>query len=42
MLDVLLSAEESAAGAGFVTVESTLSAPVPVLPVGFDPFARTL
>ncbi len=42
VLDVLLSAEESAAGAGFVTVESTLSAPVPVLPADFDPFARTL
>ncbi|BFM25439.1 Gfo/Idh/MocA family protein [Microbacterium sp. che218] len=42
VLDVLLSAEESAAGAGFVTVESTLGAPVPVLPADFDPFARTL
>lgn len=42
VLDVLLSAEESAAGAGFVTVESTLPAPVPVVPRDMDPFARTL
>ncbi|KEP74476.1 oxidoreductase [Microbacterium sp. SUBG005] len=42
VLDVLLSAEESAAGAGFVTVESTLTAPVPVVPREMDPFARTL
>lgn len=42
VLDVMLSAEESAAGAGFVTVESSLSAPVPVVPRDLDPFARTL
>jgi len=42
VLDILLSAEESAAGAGFVTVESTLAAPVPVVPRDFDPFARTI
>lgn len=42
VLDVLLAAEESAAGAGFVTVGSTLSAPVPVVPREFDPHARTL
>jgi len=42
VLDVMLSAEESAAGAGFVTVESTLSAPVPTVPVDFDPFTRVL
>ncbi|MDQ1124344.1 Gfo/Idh/MocA family protein [Microbacterium trichothecenolyticum] len=42
VLDVLLSAEESAAGAGFVTVRSTLDQPVPVVPSELDPFARTL
>lgn len=42
VLDVLLSAEESVAGAGFVTVESTLGQPIPVVPRDLDPFARTL
>lgn len=42
VLDVLLSAEESAAGAGFVAVESTLATPMPVVPRDMDPFARTL
>lgn len=42
VLDVLLSAEESAAGANFVAVESTLATPVPVVPRDMDPFARTL
>ncbi|UYG16055.1 Gfo/Idh/MocA family oxidoreductase [Brachybacterium huguangmaarense] len=41
VLDVLLSAEESAASGAFVEVESTV-APVPAVPVDFDPFARTL
>lgn len=41
VLDVLLSAEESAATGDTVRVESTV-APVPLLPAGFDPFASTL
>lgn len=41
VLDVLLSAQESAATEQFVTVTSTV-APVPLLPEGFDPFAATL
>ncbi len=41
VLDVLLSAAESAAGAQTVHVGSTV-APVPLLPDGFDPFAATL
>lgn len=41
VLDVLLSAEESAATGRTITVGSTV-APVPVLPRGFDPFASTL
>jgi len=41
VLDVLLSAQESAATGQTVTVESTV-APVPLLPAGFDPFAATL
>lgn len=41
VLDVLLSAEESAATGRTVTVESTV-APVPLLADGFDPFASTL
>jgi predicted dehydrogenase len=41
VLDILLSAQESAATGQTVTVESTV-APVPLLPAGFDPFARTL
>ncbi|SBS71689.1 Gfo/Idh/MocA family protein [uncultured Microbacterium sp.] len=41
VLDVLLSAEESAATGATVRVESTV-APVPLLPAGFDPFASTL
>jgi predicted dehydrogenase len=42
VLDVLLSAQESAASGEFVTVSSSLTAPVPSVPVDFDPFARTL
>ncbi|MFJ6653433.1 Gfo/Idh/MocA family protein [Microbacterium sp. NPDC091313] len=42
VLDVMLSAAESAQTGEFVRVESTLAAPVPVVPVDFDPFARTL
>ena len=41
VLDVLLSAQESAATGRFVQVDSTV-APVPLLPEGFDPFAATL
>lgn len=41
VLDILLSAQESAATGRTVTVESTV-APVPLLPAGFDPFAKTL
>ncbi len=41
VLDILLSAQESAATGQTVTVESTV-APVPLLPEGFDPFAATL
>lgn len=41
VLDILLSAQESAATGAAVTVESTV-APVPLLPEGFDPFAATL
>lgn len=41
VLDVLLSAAESAATGQTVTVASTI-APVPLLPEGFDPFAATL
>ncbi|MFC0672788.1 Gfo/Idh/MocA family protein [Brachybacterium hainanense] len=42
VLDVMLSAEESAASGEFVTVESSISAPVPPVPVDFDPYASTL
>ncbi|MFY9713159.1 MAG: Gfo/Idh/MocA family oxidoreductase [Microbacterium sp.] len=41
VLDILLSAQESAASGRTVIVESTV-APVPLLPAGFDPFAATL
>ncbi|OAN39195.1 Gfo/Idh/MocA family protein [Microbacterium sp. H83] len=41
VLDILLSAQESAASGRTVVVESTV-APVPLLPEGFDPFAATL
>lgn len=41
VLDVLLSASESAATGETVRVESSV-APVPALPEGFDPFAATL
>jgi predicted dehydrogenase len=40
-VDVLLSAQESAASGEFVKVTSTV-APVPLLPDGFDPLASTL
>lgn len=42
VLDVMLSAQESAASGEFARVESSISAPVPSVPVDFDPFARTL
>ncbi|MFF5792036.1 Gfo/Idh/MocA family protein [Paeniglutamicibacter sp. NPDC012692] len=41
VLDVMLSAEESAATGEFVSVNSS-AASVPSMPVDFDPFARTL
>jgi predicted dehydrogenase len=41
VLDILLSAQESAASGVTVTVESTV-APVPLLPEGFDPLVATL
>lgn len=41
VLDILLSAQESAATGATVVVQSTV-APVPLLPEGFDPFAATL
>ena len=41
VLDVMLSAEESAATGEFVTVDSAVSE-VPVVPVDFDPLARTV
>jgi predicted dehydrogenase len=41
VLDVLLSAQESAATGQYLEIESTV-AKVPLLPDGFDPFARTL
>lgn len=42
VLDVMLSAQESAEGFGqHIEIESTV-APVPLLPEGFDPFASTL
>lgn len=41
VLDVLLSAEESADAGRTVAVQSKV-APVPLLPAGFDPFAATL
>jgi len=42
VLDVMLSAQESAASGEFLTVASSISAPVPTVPVDFDPFAATL
>ncbi|WP_375387077.1 Gfo/Idh/MocA family protein [uncultured Amnibacterium sp.] len=41
VVDVLLSAQDSAATEQFVKVESTVG-PVPLLPDGFDPLAATL
>ena len=41
VLDIMLSAEESAERGEFVTVESSVDT-VPVLPEGFDPLAKTL
>jgi len=41
VLDVMLSAEESAASGQTLEIGSTV-APVPLLDEGFDPFARTL
>ncbi|MFM9500839.1 gfo/Idh/MocA family oxidoreductase, partial [Streptomyces galilaeus] len=40
VLDVMLSAQESAATGQYLEIESTV-APVPLLPDGFDPFAQT-
>ncbi|MGO3885451.1 MAG: Gfo/Idh/MocA family protein [Mycetocola sp.] len=42
VLDVLLSAQESAATGQFLTVQSSVAAPVPTVPADFDPFASTL
>jgi predicted dehydrogenase len=41
VLDIMLSAQESAESGQFVAVESTV-APVPAVPADFDPHARTL
>ncbi|WP_420121705.1 Gfo/Idh/MocA family protein [Nakamurella sp.] len=41
VLDIMLSAQTSAADGRFVTVESTVG-PIPTLPADFDPHARTL
>lgn len=41
VLDVMLSAEESAERGEFVTVESSVT-DIPAMPVDFDPFARTV
>ncbi|WEK13390.1 MAG: Gfo/Idh/MocA family oxidoreductase [Candidatus Microbacterium phytovorans] len=41
VLDVMLSAEESASTGQYLEIESTV-APVPLLPAGFDPFAAEL
>jgi predicted dehydrogenase len=41
VLDVLLSAQESARTGRTLAVESTVG-PVPLLPEGFDPFVATL
>jgi predicted dehydrogenase len=41
VLDVMLSAEDSAEQGEFVTVDSSVGE-IPVLPEGFDPLARTL
>jgi len=42
VLDVMLSAQESAASGEFLKVASSILAPVPTVPVDFDPFAATL
>ncbi|NQX27467.1 Gfo/Idh/MocA family oxidoreductase [Microbacteriaceae bacterium VKM Ac-2854] len=42
VLDVMLSAQESAESGEFLKVASSVSAPVPTVPVDFDPFAATL
>ena len=41
VLDIMLSAEESAEHGRFVTLGSTV-APVPAVPADFDPYAKTL
>jgi len=41
VLDIMLSAEESAERGEFVDVESRVG-PIASMPVDFDPFARTL
>ena len=41
VLDVLLSAQDSAETGQYIEIDSTV-APVPAVPVDFDPFARTL
>jgi predicted dehydrogenase len=42
VLDVMLSAQESSESGEFLKVASSVAAPVPTVPVDFDPFARTL
>ncbi|SMG41781.1 Gfo/Idh/MocA family protein [Agreia pratensis] len=42
VLDVMLSAQESVVSGEFVAIGSSIAAPVPSVPVDFDPFARTL
>lgn len=41
VLDIMLSAQESAASGRFIDIESTVPS-VPAVPVDFDPFQRTL
>ncbi|MCK6080189.1 Gfo/Idh/MocA family oxidoreductase [Microbacterium sp. EYE_5] len=41
VLDVLLSAQDSAETGQYIEIDSTVT-PVPAVPVDFDPFARTL
>jgi predicted dehydrogenase len=42
VLDVMLSAQKSAASGEFVSIDSSILQPVASVPVDFDPFARTL
>ncbi|GAA1917546.1 Gfo/Idh/MocA family oxidoreductase [Microbacterium aoyamense] len=41
VLETMIAADESAQSGSFIDVESTV-APIPAVPVDFDPFARTL